>query len=56
MGDVLYHPTLGKIAGLVGDKVHQYLGVPYASLEHRFPTPQILSKYENGLLDATKLG
>ncbi|PGH04316.1 hypothetical protein AJ80_08539 [Polytolypa hystricis UAMH7299] len=56
MTSTLQHPALGTITGVSSDGVQQYLGVPYASLAHRFAEPKLFEKFEGGSLDATKFG
>ncbi|KAI9926750.1 hypothetical protein MW887_003844 [Aspergillus wentii] len=46
MTQQIEHPALGSITGLQGDGVIQFLGVPYATLEHRFAQPQLIEKVD----------
>lgn len=51
-------PNLGKITGLKFKEtgVVQYLGIPFATIPGRFRKSQLLDKWQDDELDATKLG
>lgn len=49
------HPSLGKVLGQDGEAV-RFLGVPYATLAHRFAEPQLLNNSLTLPLDATRYG
>lgn len=51
------HPDIGTLeASTAQEGVLQFLGVQYATLEHRF-APAVVKKYSPGAkIDATKLG
>ncbi|OQV00572.1 hypothetical protein CLAIMM_06052 [Cladophialophora immunda] len=55
---VLDHPGLGAIRGIVRNGVISYLGVKYASLEHKFAEPQKMRAKlaRDGVFDATEFG
>lgn len=55
---VLGHPGLGAIRGLVRNGVVSYLGIKYASLEHKFSEPQMVAAKlaGDGVFDATEFG
>jgi len=52
----LLHPFLGKIIGKEGGKVVSYLGIQYATLEHRFADAQLPSYPTGNEINATKYG
>lgn len=41
----LSHPSLGTIIGRDCDGAHQFLGIQYATLEHRFAESQLRTQY-----------
>ncbi|KAI1612776.1 esterase/lipase [Exophiala viscosa] len=51
----LKHPEIGEIKGKVGDGVHQFLGVQYATIENRFAESKVKSSYSSPV-DATSHG
>ena len=55
MAPTLEHPQLGSVAGIHHKDAIQYLGIPYATLAHRFAAPTVKSEYSDGI-DATKYG
>ncbi|KAF4333428.1 para-nitrobenzyl esterase [Fusarium beomiforme] len=57
MFSTLEHPLLGHVKGLKAKTpgVVQYLGIPYATLAHRFAAPELKSDH-GGTIDATKRG
>jgi carboxylesterase type B len=53
----LQHKALGEVTGLREEHVARFLGVKYASLEHRFETSQVLEYGASpSAIDATKIG
>ncbi|KAJ4179562.1 hypothetical protein NW767_014598 [Fusarium falciforme] len=56
MAESLSHPLIGNITGSLGDGVIQYLGVRYATIANRLAPPELVQRYPNGTVDATKLG
>ncbi|KAH6695329.1 Alpha/Beta hydrolase protein [Plectosphaerella plurivora] len=52
----LKHPLLGSVTGVGANKgVVEYLGIPYATLQHPFAASEIKTRYE-GAIDATEFG
>lgn len=49
------HSQIGKVVGKKADGCTQFLGVKYATLEHRFAEAQVV-QYSGEGLDATKYG
>ncbi|EXM14306.1 Carboxylesterase, type B [Fusarium oxysporum f. sp. vasinfectum] len=53
----LQHSTLGTIEGLVSGNVTQFLGIKYASLDHRFGTPKLYNgQASSGFVNAKSVG
>lgn len=54
----LNHPCIGRVQGRYNKGVIQYLGLPYASLEHRFAASVVLEYPDSPKadVDATKHG
>ncbi len=53
----IQHPSIGEIVGRVGDGVHQFLGVQYATLENRLAESKVKTSYPSGgSVDATRHG
>lgn len=49
------HPKIGQVVGKEAEGCTQFLGVKYATLEHRFSAAQV-AQYGGEGLDATKYG
>lgn len=52
---VVDHPHLGRVTGRGGDSA-SFLGIPYATLTHRFAEPQLAVEYGSSGVDASKYG
>lgn len=54
---MLNHPRLGEVLGAPheSEEVVQYLGIQYATLDHRFASPEVKTGY-GGKVDATSWG
>jgi hypothetical protein len=52
----LKHPDPGQVRGRYGKGVIQYLGLKYASLEHRFAEPELATYGGLDTIDGTKHG
>jgi hypothetical protein len=52
----LEHPDLGQVQGRYGKGVIQYLGLKYASLEHRFAEPELATYDASSTIDGMKHG
>ncbi|KAK5195057.1 hypothetical protein LTR99_002704 [Exophiala xenobiotica] len=50
------HSSLGKLQGVSKGDVTQFWGIKYASLGHRFGTPEIYAGQASDTVDATKVG
>jgi hypothetical protein len=56
MSTSLQHSKLGQLNGKVIEGTAQFLGLEYATLKNRLATAELLNKYEQGPIDATKYG
>ena len=52
----LEHDALGQLTGRDNGLSVEYLGVPFATLEHPFAEPMIYTNVEHREIDATEYG
>ena len=50
------HRELGAVKGNNRHSAVEFLGIKYAALENRFATPELVTSYGAGTLDATEFG
>lgn len=50
------HPTIGRLRGVPGKGLSQFLGVQYASLKDRLAVPEEILDYGGGEIYVNKLG
>lgn len=56
MTTLFAHRELGDVKGNNRDSAVEFLGIKYAELQNRFATPELVTGYGAGTLDATKYG
>lgn len=48
--------SLGTFRGNKGDGITQYRNIKYASVKDQLSVPELVTKYDTGIIDATQFG